>query len=159
MTGGWQPWKNGGGRTRTLATHPEGAGMEDFAWRISLAEIAAAGPFSAFAGVERLFTPVAGDPVRLTIDGETVPAGPETAPLRFDGAAEVHAEPTGGPLIVLNLMCRAPFRAEVTRGAPLPAGAVWQGVLDPATLELSQTGKGLRIGLYDHSGSSGTASS
>ncbi|HET8765250.1 MAG TPA: HutD family protein, partial [Rhodanobacter sp.] len=28
-----RPWKNGLGRTRELAIHPPGAGMDDFLWR------------------------------------------------------------------------------------------------------------------------------
>ncbi|WP_171060863.1 HutD family protein [Poseidonocella sp. HB161398] len=146
---GWEPWKNGGGRTRTLASFPQGAGLDSFLWRISLAEIARSGPFSAFPGVERLFTPVAGGPVRLVIDGREVLARPGIAPLRFDGAAEVHAELAGGPMTVLNLMCRPPFRAEVSRGA-LPPGASWQGALCLETLDLAETASGpaLGIGLY-----------
>ncbi|SFQ22142.1 HutD protein [Ectopseudomonas toyotomiensis] len=31
------PWKNGGGETLELAIAPAGAGLEDFAWRISSA--------------------------------------------------------------------------------------------------------------------------
>ncbi len=145
----WESWKNGGGRTRTLASFPEGSGTGDCLWRISLAEIAASGPFSSFPGVERLFTPVAGDPVRLTVDGREVMAAPGMAPLRFGGAAEVHAEVTGGPLTVLNVMCRPPFRAEVARGA-LPPGPDWQGVLCLGTLKLAETAAdpALRIGLY-----------
>ena len=33
------PWKNGMGRTRELAVHPAGAGMDDFIWRVSVAEV------------------------------------------------------------------------------------------------------------------------
>ena len=47
------PWKNGGGETLELAIAPAGAGLEDFAWRISSARVGAAGPFSACAGVDR----------------------------------------------------------------------------------------------------------
>ena len=47
------PWKNGGGSTRELVCWPPGAGTDAFGWRVSVARIAAAGPFSAFAGVDR----------------------------------------------------------------------------------------------------------
>ena len=47
------PWKNGGGSTRELACWPPGAGMDSFAWRVSVATIARPGPFSAFPGVDR----------------------------------------------------------------------------------------------------------
>ena len=49
-----QPWANGGGTTRELATADDGA------WRISLADIDRDGPFSSFPGRHRLLTVVDG---------------------------------------------------------------------------------------------------
>ena len=46
------PWKNGGGSTREIACWPQGAGMDSFGWRVSVATIAQAGPFSAFPGID-----------------------------------------------------------------------------------------------------------
>lgn len=64
------PWKNGGGITREIACQPPGSGMADFHWRLSIAEIAASGPFSAFAGVDRIITLLEGAGVHLhTADG------------------------------------------------------------------------------------------
>lgn len=64
------PWKNGGGTTRAITCMPAGAGVEDFHWRLSIAEIAASGPFSTFAGVDRVITLLSGAGVRLfTPDG------------------------------------------------------------------------------------------
>ena len=59
------PWKNGGGSTRELASWPPGAGLEAFDWRVSIATIAASGPFSVFAGVDRTIMLLQGDGVRL----------------------------------------------------------------------------------------------
>ena len=59
------PWKNGGGSTRELACWPPGAGMDSFAWRVSVATIARPGPFSAFPGVDRQIMLLEGDGVRL----------------------------------------------------------------------------------------------
>ena len=42
-----QPWKNGLGRTRELAVQPSVASMDDFLWRVSVAEVDSAAPFSA----------------------------------------------------------------------------------------------------------------
>ncbi len=50
------PWKNGLGRTRELAIQPPGAGMDDFLWRVSVAEVETAAPFSAFPGVDRVIS-------------------------------------------------------------------------------------------------------
>src|SRR5690606_24981691 len=47
------PWKNGGGTTLQLAISPKGASLEDFAWRISSAQVAVDGAFSSFPGADR----------------------------------------------------------------------------------------------------------
>ena len=59
------PWKNGGGSTTEIAISPPDAGFDDFDWRISVATIAADGPFSAFAGIDRVITLLAGAGVLL----------------------------------------------------------------------------------------------
>ncbi|MCG3056381.1 HutD family protein, partial [Escherichia coli] len=59
------PWKNGGGATREIAVWPPGAAMESFAWRISVADIADDGPFSAFPGVDRQIALLEGAGVHL----------------------------------------------------------------------------------------------
>src|SRR5690606_17201971 len=58
-------WKNGGGVTREIAIHPEGAGMDDFLWRASAADIDAPGPFSRWEGFDRVLFVTRGGPVRL----------------------------------------------------------------------------------------------
>jgi len=42
------PWKNGGGVTTEIAIAPEGATLDNFDWRVSTAQVDAAGPFSRF---------------------------------------------------------------------------------------------------------------
>lgn len=42
------PWRNGGGATREVARHPQGAAADGFEWRVSVADIGADGPFSAY---------------------------------------------------------------------------------------------------------------
>lgn len=107
-------WKNGGGITRTLVVAPEGAGLDDFLWRISVAEIHASGSFSAFPGVERTILLWGGEGVVLRS-----PAWPAHAltqlwqPFSFRGEEEVFCELLGGPAEDLNLMVR--------RGAVLAA--------------------------------------
>lgn len=59
------PWKNGGGRTAEILASPAGAGLDDFAWRISTAEVATSGPFSLFPGVQRCLTVIEGGSLRL----------------------------------------------------------------------------------------------
>ena len=40
------PWKTGGGVTREVAAYPLGAALDAFVWRVSVADVAQAGPFS-----------------------------------------------------------------------------------------------------------------
>jgi hypothetical protein len=98
-----QAWRNGGGVTRELLAEPAGA---DWHWRISVAEITASGPFSAFAGVARWFAVLRGAGVVLTLGGDTVPLHPGDAPLAFDGASAPHCALLDGPTQDLNLMLR-----------------------------------------------------
>jgi environmental stress-induced protein Ves len=99
------PWKNGGGVTREVAAWPPGAGLDAFDWRISLADVAADGPFSAFPGVDRVLTVIAGDGLVLEIDERTTRLEPG-APLAFPGEAVVMARLTAGPIRDLNVMVR-----------------------------------------------------
>ena len=59
-----QPWRNGGGLTRELLAWPS---RDDWALRISVADIRADGPFSAFPGVDRWFAVLEGDGVLLAL--------------------------------------------------------------------------------------------
>jgi environmental stress-induced protein Ves len=101
------PWKNGGGTTRTLVVEPEGAGLDDFLWRISLAEIHESGSFSEFPGIDRTIVLWRGQGVVLRS-----PAWPEHAltelyqPFRFRGEEAVTCQLTGESTADLNLMTR-----------------------------------------------------
>lgn len=99
------PWKNGGGVTREVAAWPPGAGLDAFDWRISLADVAADGPFSAFPGVDRVLTVIDGQGLVLEIDGRTTPLKPG-APFAFPGEAAVMARLPAGPIRDLNVMVR-----------------------------------------------------
>jgi environmental stress-induced protein Ves len=101
------PWKNGGGCTRELACWPPGAGMDAFEWRVSVATIAAPGPFSAFAGVQRQIMLLDGDGVRLrTADGAAHTLDRRWRPVAFPGEAALDCAPLGGSSTDLNLMLR-----------------------------------------------------
>jgi len=60
-----QPWKNGAGLTREIAVEPPGAGLGNFDWRVSVAEVERDAPFSAFAGVDRCIVLLEGGGLRL----------------------------------------------------------------------------------------------
>ena len=101
------PWKNGGGSTTEIAIAPVGAGLDKFDWRISLATIAASGPFSAFPGVDRSLALVDGAGVVLDIGNEARFALSEDNPVvEFAGEAQVMATLTLGPTTDFNVMTR-----------------------------------------------------
>ena len=98
-----QPWHNGAGLTRELLAWPPGDGWQV---RISVAEIAADGAFSVFAGVQRWLVVLQGAGLELTIDGALhhLPLG--AAPLGFAGDATTLCRLLAGPTRDLNLMLR-----------------------------------------------------
>jgi uncharacterized protein len=101
------PWKNGMGRTRELALHPAGAGMDDFIWRISVAEVDSAAPFSAFAGIDRYIALLQGAGFTMNLDdGRSHALITPFAPFAFPGEAQVSVMLHGGPTRDFNLMLR-----------------------------------------------------
>ncbi|HYD80973.1 MAG TPA: HutD family protein [Paucimonas sp.] len=113
------PWKNGGGVTRELACHPPGAGLDDFVWRVSIADVAASGPFSHFPGIERIIMLLDGGGMHLQFENGKRHALTEALhPYRFRGEATVHAQLAGGPSVDFNLM----FRRDKAEGQVL----VWR---------------------------------
>lgn len=101
------PWKNGLGRTREMAVHPPGAGMGDFLWRVSVAEVESAAPFSAFPGIDRVIALLDGDGFTMTLDDGRIHAlTAPCAPFAFPGELGVQAALAGGPSRDFNLMLR-----------------------------------------------------
>ena len=110
------PWKNGGGFTREVAAFPPGAGLDAFEWRISLAQIAADGPFSTFPGVDRVLTVIQGEGLLLTVDDRMLALDAASPPLAFSGEAKVTARLTDGAISDLNVMVRrGAWRARTRR--------------------------------------------
>ncbi|MDG4884247.1 HutD family protein [Mesorhizobium sp. WSM4884] len=101
------PWKNGGGTTTEIAVSPDGAGLEDFDWRISMARVETGGPFSSFVEVDRTLAVLEGDGIVLDIAGRP-PARltAASAPLSFPGDVRTGAALIGGPITDLNVMTR-----------------------------------------------------
>lgn len=101
-----RPWKNGGGVTREVAACPPDAALEDFGWRVSLADVARGGPFSAFAGVDRIITVVDGPGMELTVDGVPHTLDEPYRPFSFPGDAVTDCRLLGGPIVDFNVMTR-----------------------------------------------------
>ena len=97
------PWRNGGGTTREVASFPVGA--VDFDWRISIAEVTAAGDFSSFPGVDRILTVIDGELMVLTVDG-VEHAMEQYRPFRFSGDSATSSALPVGDTRDLNVMAR-----------------------------------------------------
>ena len=102
-----EPWRNGGGVTRELASHPQAASAQDGAWdwRVSIAELTKAGDFSPFPGMERVLTVIEGELLLLTVDGEEHPLE-KYRPFRFSGEAAAHGALPTGDIRDLNVITR-----------------------------------------------------
>lgn len=96
------PWKNGGGTTRELLSWPPGAPVFD--WRVSVATIAASGPFSAFPDVARQIMLLSGDGVALRGAGIDHRLTQPFQPFAFDGGVPVEGTLLGGTSVDFNVM-------------------------------------------------------
>jgi hypothetical protein len=100
-------WKNGCGATRELAVHPPGASFESLDWRASVADIEASGPFSEFAGLDRVILLIDGDGIRMDFgDGDAHALTQLFEPHAFHGEQPVLAHLVGGPSRDFNVMLR-----------------------------------------------------
>ena len=115
------PWRNGGGVTRELAAWPT---QGEWVWRMSVAEVAASGPFSRFEGITRWFAVLQGAGVVLNVrtpsDSDAAGAGEHRLtltdpPLCFDGGLATDCQLINGPTQDFNLM---------VQGSSLPARMV-----------------------------------
>ncbi|MDI3338743.1 HutD family protein [Defluviimonas aestuarii] len=95
-----QPWKNGGGVTFEIARVEFDGHLH---WRLSLAEVASDGPFSAFPGLARILTVIEGAGLILETPGGPIAAHP-LDPVLFPGSLPVHARLIGGKVRDLNLI-------------------------------------------------------
>lgn len=137
-------WKNGGGTTVELARGYARPGHETpgepFDWRVSVARIETDGPFSAYPGIDRVITLLAGPGVALQAPadatGTSISHRLDRAgePFAFPGEAALQARCLGGPSLDVNVMTRrAALRAVVTvrrtagELAPHPHGLVMAG--------------------------------
>lgn len=98
------PWRNGSGATREIAVGP-GSSPERFRWRFSLAEVAAPGPFSKFAGYDRRIALVSGAGMGLTVGEDArVVVDRSSGAFAFSGDSAAVADLIDGPVRDLNLI-------------------------------------------------------
>ena len=124
------PWKNGGGTTTEIALEELPGDAGRFLWRVSIADVAQAGPFSAFTGYERLIAVMEGAGMRLTVDGVPATVTNRAAPFRFSGDAVVDCALLDGPIRDFNLIFdreQTDARLDILpadKAADIPAGGV-----------------------------------
>ena len=122
-------WKNGGGVTREIVREPAGTSLDDFDWRVSVADIAAAGPFSRFVGIDRHLLLLEGDGVNLTSveAGMNVNLLADDTVLAFSGDVDMSSQLLGGAVRDFNVMTkRGMWQAQVevwTEAASIQAQA------------------------------------
>lgn len=95
-------WKNGEGYTLQIA-RSAGESLDEFEWRISMADVKSAGEFSKFNGMQRFLTVLEGQGISLNIDGELKYLHTLQTVL-FSGESVVHCELLAGQIRDFNLI-------------------------------------------------------
>lgn len=101
------PWKNGLGVTIEIAAGPEGASLDAIDWRVSMARVETAGPFSLFPGIDRTLAVLEGQSLTLEIAGRNpVRLDQDSAPYAFPADVATFGTPDAGGILDLNVMTR-----------------------------------------------------
>ena len=137
-----RPWKNGGGTTRDILVSPPGASLDEFDWRLSLAQVDRDGPFSRFDNVDRTLVLLSGamtlhEPHRRIelVRGE---------PVEFPGERTIDATLHGGATIDFNVMTRRGRVTHSVRQEIFSARASVEAT-DGSTIVLFALEDGLRV--------------
>lgn len=129
------PWRNGKGSTVEIAREPDedtpAQAAAAFAWRISLASVTEAGPFSSFAGYDRIIVQTEGPAMALRHgpgQGTTEPVQLKAyMPYAFSGDWQTTAEFPGAPATVnasdFNVMTRRDAWTAQLQSLRVEAGA------------------------------------
>ena len=98
-------WANGGGLTTEIIAEPSSTMWE---WRLSVADVDAAGPFSVFPDVDRTIALLRGHGFTLSIAGDTedVVISEPFQPFEFSGDEVTSCRLIDGAVQDLNLMTR-----------------------------------------------------
>jgi uncharacterized protein len=100
------PWKNGMGSTTEIAISPADAKLDDFDWRVSMAQVASDGPFSSFAAIERTLLVLEGNGLDLSVAKQTTVRIDRGTIHSFPGDQPTSATLVDGPIVDLNVMSR-----------------------------------------------------
>ena len=113
-------WKNGGGWTTELYSHPPRDGGEGFGWRVSIADIESDGAFSTFPQCDRWIALLEGNGMRLEFEDHAAAVLDERLRfVPFSGDWQTRGTLIDGPVRDFNLIARRDlWRCEV-RHRPL----------------------------------------
>lgn len=101
------PWKNGAGTTRQILIHPADATLDNFAFRISAADINALGPFSDYSGINRSLAVLTGQGLTLAMaDGHSMSFIPKCTVVDFDGGQAPVTTACPEPVLDIGVMSR-----------------------------------------------------
>ena len=140
------PWKNGGGTTFELAAGPEGAGLDAFLWRLSIAQVGQTGPFSAFPGIDRTLTVLKGEGLKLDFsEGSDIVLDVPWQPASFDGGRPCVGRLIGGPVEDFNVMTRRGKAAHRVRPIKLDEEELAEALENEVTALLLTAGRGLAL--------------
>lgn len=145
-----EPWRNGKGWTRAVAHRGEG---DELAWRVSLAEVTQASPFSSFAGLDRISVLAAGGPLALQGHDEHWALWQVGDQARYPGELPMHSSRPAQPARIWNVMTRRGHAtADVTlhREGPLALPADGHVLLWVIDGECELMGDTLPMGLTLH---------
>jgi len=116
------PWKNGGGSTLELLQEasPDGG----FNWRLSIADVASPGPFSAFAGIDRHIMLMDGNGMVLSFANEAPPVviAKPLRPHPFQGEWQTDCRLIEGPIRDFNVMVRRAWGRAAVNGFDFQQG-------------------------------------
>jgi len=100
-------WKNGKGETTELAIS-DGGTLEDFDWRLSMANVVEDGAFSYFTGYCRNLILIDGNGIDLQHDqSKTDRLDSLLSYATFDGGSNTVATLTSGPIVDINVITNA----------------------------------------------------
>jgi environmental stress-induced protein Ves len=100
------PWKNGGGRTIEIAAYPIGATLDEFLWRVSIADVERDGPFSRFPGIDRTIVLLEGAGMRLRSGTRDIELTTRFVPHDLSGDDAIECTLVAGPSRDFNAMFR-----------------------------------------------------
>jgi environmental stress-induced protein Ves len=146
-----RPWKNGGGTTRDIIVAPPGASLDEFDWRLSLAQVDRDGPFSRFDNVDRTLVLLSGAMTLHEPDRRIALVRGE--PVEFPGERAIEATLNGGSTLDFNVMTRR-GRAQHTVRQEVFTTRVHLEATHESTIVLFALEDGLRVedeslGAYD----------